>query len=354
MGMENAHTLDELRVMQAYSLDIKFGLTFNRIRGWIAQHPSFVSFSGGMDSSVLLHIARKVDPHIPAVFVNTRTEHITLRAVVKSTDNVITIAPDINFAEAVEQCGWCVPYKEVAARIYEARKGQLSGIQAMAGLDGSNRPNEYRTKKYVPYAYLLDAPFMISDLCCSRLKKDPIVAFERENYMTSIVGTLAEDSANRRAAWLKNGCNAWNAKRPKSQPLSFWTRQDILQYTLQNNLPVASIYGKIVKRDGRFQTTGVDHTGCVCCPVGAKRYGKTQLSKFEMLARDEPMYHTGLMRSRIGLREALLWISAPLGCTACGGRCRCGADPNAPHWKEDCAERPIEGQEVMRGWQTHH
>jgi len=336
---ENVHTLDDLRMMQAYPLDIKVGLTFNRIRGWLQQHDAFVSFSGGMDSNTLLHIARKVDPHIPAVFVNTRTEHRTLRAVVKATDNVITITPDINFAEAVEQCGWCIPYKEVAGRIYEAREGQLSGIQALAGLDKNNLPNEYRTKKYVPYAYLLNAPFMISSLCCDRLKKDPIIAFERENYMTSIVGTLAADSPNRKTAWFKNGCNAWNAKRPKSQPLSFWTRQDILQYVRQNDLPIASVYGAIVERDGKLQTTGVDHTGCVCCPVGAKRFSKTQLSKFELLARDEPRYHAGLMKSPMGLREALLWINAPLGCTACGGRCYCGADPNAPRFSGECEQQ---------------
>jgi len=333
---ENAHTLDDLRQMQAYPLDIKVGLTRNRIHGWIRQHPSFVSFSGGKDSTVILHIARQVDPHIPAVHLDTRTEHRSLRAVVKATDNVITIKPEINFAEAVDQCGWCVPHKEIADVIYGVRNGNKSDSQQMAGLDKNDQPNKYRAEKFIPYAYLLDAPFTISNLCCDRLKKDPFIKFERENYMTSIVGTLAADSPNRQMAWLKNGCNAWDAKRPKSQPLSFWTQQDILRYVLQNDLQVASVYGDIVERDGKLRTTGVDHTGCVCCPVGAKRFGKYQLSKFELLARDEPLYHVGLMRSKIGLREALLWIEAPLGCAVCGGRCYCGADPYAPRFKGEC------------------
>jgi len=336
---ENVHTLAELRQMQAYPLDVKVGLTFNRIRGWLQQHDAFVSFSGGKDSSVLLHIARQVDPRIPAVFLNTRTEHKSLRDVVRDADNVTTIYPDITFAEAVEQCGWCVPYKDVAHKVFSARNGAEWAVRCMEGLNIDGSANGYRSRVFKPYAYMLDAPFKISDLCCQRLKKDPIHQFEQENFMTSIVGTLAAESGNRRTSWLKNGCNAWNAKHPKSAPLSFWTEQDILQYIRQNDLPLAGVYGDIAENNGRLRCTGVNRTGCVCCPIGALRFGKTQLSKFELLARDNPRYHQGLMRSKMGLREVLLTIGAPLGCTACGGRCYCGADPNAPRYKGECRQQ---------------
>ena len=333
---ENAHTLDDLRQMQAYPLDIKVGLTRNRIHGWIRQHPSFVSFSGGKDSTVLLHIARQVDPHIPAVFLNTRTEHRSLCEVVRATDNVTTIFPDINFAEAVEQCGWCVPYKDVAHKIHYAREGKQWALAFMEGRGPDEGSSSYRARVYQPYAYLLNAPFMISDFCCDKLKKKPLDGYSQENYLKQIIGTTAEESMNRRKSWLQHGCNAWNAKHPMSRPLSFWTEQDVLQYIRQHDLPLASVYGEIVERDGRLRCTGVNRTGCTPCPIGALRYSKTQLSKFELLARNDPMYHTGLMRSKMGLREVLLWIHAPLGCTACGGRCYCGADPNAPRWSGEC------------------
>ena len=332
---EPMHTLEDLRMMQAYPLDIKIGLTRNRIHGWIRQHPSFVSLSGGKDSSVLLHIARQVDPHMPAVFLNTRTEHKSLRAVVSATDNVTTIYPDITFAGAVEQCGWCVPYKEVAAHIGEARSpGGVGMRMLMQGLNADGTPNAYRERVFKPYAYLLDAPFKISDKCYDELKKKPLDRYMTKNHLQPMIGTTAEESGNRRTSWLRYGCNGWEMKRPTSRPLSFWTQSDILRYIRENDLPLASVYGEIVEgENGRFTCTGAERSGCICCPVGAKRFSKARLTKFEQLARDEPRYHAGLMRSKMGLRDVLLWINAPLGCTACGGRCHCGADPNAPKWK---------------------
>jgi len=322
--------------MQAYPLDVKVALTRSRIHGWIRQHDAFVSFSGGMDSSVLLHIARQVDPHIPAVFLNTRTEHKSLRDVVRATDKVTTIFPDITFAEAVERCGWCVPHKAVAHSLGQAQRGQLFAKCVFAGKNMDGTTSDLYTKNYKPWAYLVDAPFKISDQCCTELKKKPLERYANENYVRPIVGTLAEESIQRRKNWLQFGCNGWDMKHQKSQPLSFWTKQDILQYILQYELPLASVYGEIVECDGRLRCTGVNRTGCVPCPVGALRYGKTQLSKFEMLARDDPRYHTGLMRSKMGLQKVLLAINAPLGCTACGGRCYCGVDPNAPRFKGEC------------------
>ena len=337
---ENAHTLAELRQLQALPLEAKFGLTFNRVRGWLQQHDAFVSFSGGLDSKVVRHIARQVRPSIPSVFLNTRTEHRSIIAAVRATENVEEIRPDITFAKAVEKYGWCVPYKEVAGAIYEARAGGPAKIKAMQGLNGDGTHSDYRSRVFKPYAYLMDAPFLISDFCCDALKKHPMDKYCEENYTTPILGTRAEESPNRRTSWLKNGCNGWDMERPASRPISFWTKQDVLQYIQLHNLPIPSVYGEIVEDEaGGLRCTGQDRTGCQCCPVGAKKFSKNQLSKFELMARDDPMYHAGLMRSRMGLREVLLAIDAPLGCTACGGRCYCGADPNAPRYKGECKQQ---------------
>ena len=77
------------------------------------------------------------------------------------------------------------------------------------------------------------------------------------------------ESALRRNSWFKSGCNGFNAKRPISQPLSFWTEQDILQYLKQFNIPYASIYGDIVENEhGELMTTGASRTGCMFCMFG--------------------------------------------------------------------------------------
>ena len=45
-----------------------------------------------------------------------------------------------------------------------------------------------------------------------------------------MLGLMADESNARYIAWLKTGCNAFDLKEPQSQPMAFWTEQDILQY----------------------------------------------------------------------------------------------------------------------------
>ena len=71
------HELWELRQMQALPLNVKLRMTQQRIRDWVNEFGTdgvYVSFSGGKDSTVLLHIVRDMYPDVEAVFVNTGLE----------------------------------------------------------------------------------------------------------------------------------------------------------------------------------------------------------------------------------------------------------------------------------------
>ena len=59
-------------------------------------------------------------------------------------------------------------------------------------------------------------------------------------------------------------------KSPISNPLSFWTEQDILRYIQKSNLKIAGVYGDIVTKpcSQDLCTTGCDRTGCVFCGFG--------------------------------------------------------------------------------------
>ena len=62
---------EDLKYFQAMPLDIKVAMTKTRIREWAKEYGTdgvYVSFSGGKDSTVLLHIARQMYPNIKAVF----------------------------------------------------------------------------------------------------------------------------------------------------------------------------------------------------------------------------------------------------------------------------------------------
>ena len=87
---------------------------------------------------------------------------------------------------------------------------------------------------------------------------------------------MASESRLRTQKWLQNGCNGFDLKLPTSNPMSFWTEQDVLQYISQNNLPIASVYGDIVykARDGNTYDNLLCDTGnCKLCTTGCERTG---------------------------------------------------------------------------------
>ena len=110
-------------------LDRKIQITQTRIIEWYQHYKGqvCVSFSGGKDSTVLLHIARQIYPNIPAVFSNTGLEYSSIQRFVKTWDNVDIVVPKINFVQVVSTYGYPLIGKEVAEAIYYARRIRPSG-----------------------------------------------------------------------------------------------------------------------------------------------------------------------------------------------------------------------------------
>ena len=81
------------------------------------------------------------------------------------------------------------------------------------------------------------------------MKKKPVHDYENKTGRKPIIATMACESVMRTKRWLQDGCNAFNAIRPHSNPMSFWTEQDVLLYIKENNLPICSVYGGIVTDD---------------------------------------------------------------------------------------------------------
>ena len=73
---DKKYTAEDLKVMQNWTLSRKIQVTQAKIMEWHERHnhKTAVSFSGGVDSTVLLDLARRCYPEIPAVFVDTTIE----------------------------------------------------------------------------------------------------------------------------------------------------------------------------------------------------------------------------------------------------------------------------------------
>lgn len=97
------------------------------------------------------------------------------------------------------------------------------------------------------YQFLLWSPFEVSNRCCNVMKKSPNHQYQRETGRKPITAQMASESRLRKQKWLQLGCNAYNAKYPISNPMSFWTEQDVLQYIKEFGLTIAKPYGKIVE-----------------------------------------------------------------------------------------------------------
>ncbi len=288
-------------------------------------------------------------PEISAVYVDTRLEYPEIREFVKRQENVEIIRPKMNFRQVIIKYGYPMIGKEVAGCVYGARRymekllereknaesgGKISNYSHMADLVGIDRRDDKENELYkslingeIPstdiktparylillgkylhkengvetseyskmynkerYKFLLEAPFEIADHCCSIMKKSPMHSYTKKTGRMPITAQMASENRLRTTYWLKNGCNGFDMKSPISNPMSFWTEQDVLEYIFDNHISIADVYGRVTADFGKaqpqgntmdmgifdtgkpiFGTTGCDRTGCVPCGFGCHR-----------------------------------------------------------------------------------
>ena len=413
--MENKHTLTDLYQMQALPLSAKIRMTKYRIRQWIEEYGEdgvYVSFSGGKDSTVLLHLVREDYPNVPAVFVDTGLEYPEIREFVKSFENVEWLRPKMNFKQVIQKYGYPFFSKETSECIAETRKyikiltdrqtdrqmvPYAYRIADMLGIDRrENKDNEaYKNLKMgiipnIPirikqllgltgeqfgsmydksrYLFMIEAPFEVSNRCCKVMKKTPVHLYGKQTGRKPFTAQMASESKLRTSTWIKNGCNAFNAKNPISNPMSFWTEQDVLTYirlygndmvrrraeqsheymkygdryvsrktgatmnSVEIGRPICSVYGEVVTEDEEYgqmtladvtdfgifdfgrpllKTTGCERTGCMFCGYGC--HLEKSPGRFERMKITHPKQYEYIMKDipegGLGYKKIIDWIN---------------------------------------------
>lgn len=317
--MEYKHTITDLLQMRSLSLDSKIRMTEYRINQWIDEYGIdnvYISFSGGKDSTVLMDIIRnQMKRNIKAVFVNVPTQYQELKTFSESFDNIEIINPKISFIEICEKYGFPLISKEIAHKMHDLNTARERGynnsyvLRQMTGqyVSKNGKTNKYNIEKY---KYLLDAPFKISHACCDHLKKNPLYEYEKQNNSHGITAQMASESILRRKQWIVNGCNGFHLKRPISNPMSFWTEQDVLEYIYQYKIPICVVYGEVVKNGDKFDTTKCKRTGCMMCGFGC--HLEKSPNRFEQLKQSHPNMLKLLdvcQNNGYTMREAIEWLN---------------------------------------------
>jgi 3'-phosphoadenosine 5'-phosphosulfate sulfotransferase (PAPS reductase)/FAD synthetase len=335
---------EKLKIKQAYPLEIKIELTKKAIREFIdvyGYEGVYIPYSGGKDSTVLLDIVRKeFGDTIPAVFSNTKNEFKSIIDQVEFAKrhykNVQIVMSDMSIEDVIKKVGYPVVSKKVSRMLHDIKNPTDKNIKSRTlylsdyALDKDGSPKIKKDKNNNPiydennnpvyvkntswkiaqkHRYLIDSPFNISEKCCDYLKKKPMAKYEKETGRKPMIAILATESSAREDSWLRHGCNQFNASKPKSIPLAFWTEQDVLKYLKDNNVKIASVYGDIVQDEyGNYSTTGESRVGCVACLLGMEFERKDEKNRIQRLKEIEPKKYDYVV-NRLGFKDVLEYMN---------------------------------------------
>jgi 3'-phosphoadenosine 5'-phosphosulfate sulfotransferase (PAPS reductase)/FAD synthetase len=311
--------INELRTMQNYPLDLKIMKTKLRIQEWINEYGVegvYVAFSGGKDSTVLLHIVREMYPNVEGVFANTGNEFPEIVQFVRKQENIKWVKPRKSFAKVIKEEGYPVISKKTSRMIKDCQNPTEKNAKSRKlylsdyALDKEGNITNIKNNSFkiaYKHRYLINAPFKISNKCCDYLKKYPMADYEKLTGKKAIIGTQAEESKMRESAYLQTGCN--NFKGGKSNPLGFWRSQDILEYIYKYNIEIASIYGEVkIDKDGKYYTTGEQRTGCCMCLFGCSLWKTNKENRVLRLEKTHSKLHNHMINN-LGFKEVLEYMN---------------------------------------------
>lgn len=183
---------------------------------------------------------------------------------------LVVIRPKHSFKWVCENKGFPITSKDTAGKIRKLRHGKLSEKYRNYLLNGDKRGKFGMLAK--KWQYLTDTermPADISEYCCEALKKEPFKRYVKETGRQPFIGITQDESFRRENQYNHTGCNVYDGHTIKSQPMGFWPKNEVIQYAVEQRIPICSVYGTPYQdKKGNWYFTGEQRTGCCVCGFG--------------------------------------------------------------------------------------
>lgn len=173
---------------------------------WDLQKNAYVSFSGGKDSTILHRLLDEALPgnRIPRVFIDTGIEYALIREFVMEMashdDRFQIIKPSKPIKQILETYGYPFKSKEHSMRVDQFNKGHNSNYinKYVNGYSYGGKKSRFTCPSCLLYQFDERGKYNFSNLCCFKLKKQPVKQWEKANgRRIAITGMRSEEGGNR-------------------------------------------------------------------------------------------------------------------------------------------------------------
>jgi len=282
------------------NLEDKIEFSKSVIREWYKHWDGnvFVSFSGGKDSTVLLHLVRSLYPEVKGAFANTGLEYPEIYSFVRKQENVEISQPVKKFPQVLMDNGYPITNKSVATRIYSIQHPTKNNFNTrrLNLIGWTTSKKEFNKGSKIPNKWM---PVAFSDVnvtyaCCDFLKKNPLKKWRKKHkYMKPFIGMRQGESDWRDYIVGMRDCNVFGGYDASSIPLKFWTDEDIYNYIEREKLEICEVYDKYK----------LSRTGCTFCAYGAEQEPEND-NRFTKLKKSHPKQFNIFVHN-LGMNKAL-------------------------------------------------
>lgn len=229
----------------------------------------YLSFSGGKDSTVLSSLIDMALPNnkIPRVYANTGIEYALILSFIRQQKDkhnweLIELKPTKPIKKTLEEEGYPFKSKGHSDFVHRFQKiGRSKSVVQYLGESEDKEPwsSQKSCPKKLKYQFSDDFKLKISDMCCVRLKEEPLHNWAKENNKPyGIVGIMASEGGRRAGA----KCLSFLGDKLKNfQPLAPISKEWEEWFISKYNIQICDIY----KPPYNFI-----RTGCKGCPFAIK------------------------------------------------------------------------------------